>query len=77
MVYAEIQIPDSEGDVVESFTDYVVLRAFQKRADGPFSYLWYGFRYTDTPFVAANHARRWTSFRADEVPDWRLEDAVR
>ena len=34
---------------MQPFTDFVVFRSFQRRADGAFSYLWYGKKFTDTP----------------------------
>lgn len=43
---------------MESFTEYYVLAAFRYRADGDFSYLWYGRRFTES-VVGERYARVW------------------
>lgn len=67
---------------MEPFTDNVLLKSFSRKAEGAFSYLWYGQRFTDLPsYHPTKHYREWTCFgpiTKDDpfpVPAWRLERA--
>lgn len=57
---------------MEPFTDYAVLRWFSMRAEGDFSYLWYGGQYTEMlDFHPSRHHRTYSCVSAANYPAWR------